>query len=115
MNIFKYLPIVIFLFISQIVQSQLPGEKPLLISKKHIFPYPIQSIHNKEQGVSTILLTIDAKGKVTSTEVVNSSGYPRLDKAAENGFRKCKFKPELKGGIAVEGKVEMKYTWIIGE
>src|SRR5436190_17333303 len=49
--------------------------------------YPIHELGERAKGTNKIGVTIGAGGEVTSAEVVETSGYPYLDKAAVAAVR----------------------------
>lgn len=56
--------------------------------------YPSASTRLGEEGITTLNLFINEKGKVTEARIVNSSGYPRLDDAAiKHVLREWTFTP----------------------
>jgi protein TonB len=63
--------------------------------------YPRVSIRRGEQGRVVCRLHIDAQGDVVRVEVVESSGFRRLDDAAVAGLLRWRFQPRTEGGRAV--------------
>jgi len=56
--------------------------------------YPGIAQRNKYQGTATIEILVDSSGRVTSTKVLKSSGYPVLDEAAMQTVKtQWRFKP----------------------
>ncbi len=53
--------------------------------------YPLESQRLGEQGSVTLLMEVNAAGRVTSVRVTKSSGYARLDRAASEHVRKTWF------------------------
>ena len=49
--------------------------------------YPSQSIDDGEEGTVVMDLLVDPSGQVTEVKVTKSSGYSRLDRAAQKGAR----------------------------
>jgi TonB family protein len=47
--------------------------------------YPKASLRNEEEGVVTYRFTIGSNGRVLRQQVVRSSGFPNLDRAARRG------------------------------
>jgi protein TonB len=64
--------------------------------------YPALSARLGEQGTVVLRMSIGADGFVTSVEVQQSSGYPRLDEAAQAALAKWRFAPAMKNGLPVE-------------
>ena len=61
--------------------------------------YPRISKDIGEQGMVGVILYVDESGSVSRTEVVRSSGFKRLDKAAEELCSRIRFDPYLVDGI----------------
>ncbi|HEX5484810.1 MAG TPA: energy transducer TonB [Limnobacter sp.] len=62
--------------------------------------YPAQSKRLGEEGTVLIKALIDERGHPIQVSVKQSSGFPRLDKAAENAVRNTPFEPYREGGLA---------------
>ena len=52
-----------------------------------------------EVGKVQVLIEIDERGSVSSTQIISSSGYPRLDKSAKELTSSIRFKPHLINGL----------------
>jgi len=63
--------------------------------------YPLESRRNMEEGTVTLGLLVGTDGRVAEISVANSSGFPRLDKAALEAVRKWRWTPMMRGGEAV--------------
>lgn len=63
--------------------------------------YPLESRRNMEEGTVTLGLLVGTDGRVAEITVANSSGFPRLDKAALEAVRKWRWTPMMRGGEAV--------------
>jgi len=46
-------------------------------------------------------------------EVLESSGFERLDQAAKSGVRSWRFEPELRAGQAVAGTFDHRIVFVI--
>ncbi|VVE47075.1 energy transducer TonB [Pandoraea terrigena] len=64
--------------------------------------YPTQSRRLGEEGVVTVRMVINTQGRVSGADIVKSSGYPRLDKAAIESAYKMRCAAPMKDGRAVE-------------
>jgi D-alanyl-D-alanine endopeptidase (penicillin-binding protein 7) len=62
-------------------------------------------------GTVVLGFLISAQGEVLQSTIRKSSGYPGLDKAAESGISKCRFKPAKVDGKPVESWMQMIYVW----
>ncbi len=56
-----------------------------------------------EKGTVRVKVCLDKAGQLTSATVLDSSGFERLDKAAEQFLRAVRFKPAMAGGVAQDG------------
>ncbi len=62
--------------------------------------YPSASLRASEQGTTGLDVCVSAQGRVTSVNVVKSSGFARLDDAAAKWLRGERFAPGTVGGVA---------------
>ena len=58
------------------------------------------SIRANEQGVSTLDVCVDARGRVSSATLAASSGHTTLDSAALKWVRSARFTPGKLDGVA---------------
>lgn len=74
--------------------------------------YPYESRRLKEQGTVVLDVLLTPAGSVDRISVKNSSGFPRLDKAALDAVRRWRWSPTQRGGhaVAVRGLVEIPFT-----
>ena len=70
--------------------------------------YPPESLQAREQGTAWVKITIVRDGTPIKSEIVRSSGYPRLDAATLEHVRTCKFTPGRKEGVRT---LTMRYRW----
>jgi TonB family protein len=63
--------------------------------------YPTSARLRGEQGRVTILVQVDAAGRVIHAAVLGSSGFPALDAAAEAAVRRWRFEPATQSGSPV--------------
>ncbi len=66
-------------------------------------PYPRLSLRLQEQGDARLRLTLDDEGRVRGVELIQSSGFPRLDEAAMSAAPKWRFDLTPPAGVAAEG------------
>jgi periplasmic protein TonB len=79
-----------------------PLTKPYVISGPHSQDrYPRASIRHKEAGRTVVKICISPTGTADSVEVVQSSGYPRLDRAAVDIGWDYVFAPAMREGKSV--------------
>jgi TonB family protein len=75
--------------------------------------WPKASLRNEETGTVTIQFTVAANGRLLKHEVVRSSGFALLDRAAAEGLGTCKFRPAMLDGRAVQSVAKMQYVWTL--
>jgi protein TonB len=63
--------------------------------------YPQASRLRGEQGRVSLLVQVDMAGRVMGVSVLNSSGFPALDRAAEEAVRRWRFEPATQDGRPV--------------
>jgi periplasmic protein TonB len=69
--------------------------------------YPSASRRLSEEGRVTVTITIGADGKAGAFTVAQSSGFPRLDGAAECVVRRLPFDPGKRDGQPVEAQATL--------
>ena len=67
--------------------------------------YPAMSRRLGEEGRVVLRVFVDIDGRPEQVELKNSSGFPRLDQAAEDAVRRWKFVPAKRGD-------EVVATWV---
>ena len=73
--------------------------------------YPPVSERLGEAGSVVLQLLVGVDGKVTDSKVETSSGYERLDKAAQAALSRCKFEPGTVDGVPSPAWAQLKYTF----
>jgi protein TonB len=73
----------------------------MVISCPKEAPYPIASRRAGESGTVALRALVDADGRLLETKIERSSGYRRLDEAAMQVARQCKYQPATVGGRPV--------------
>jgi len=73
--------------------------------------YPSASRRLNEEGRVLAVVTIGTNGRMTDIRVAQSSGFERLDGAAECVVRKLKFNPGKRDGQAVEAQASLPITF----
>lgn len=68
--------------------------------------YPAMSRRLGEEGRVVLRVFVDTEGRAERIELKNSSGFPRLDQAAEDAVRRWKFVPAKRGNEALA-------TWVV--
>lgn len=75
--------------------------------------YPKVALRMGWEGSCLCAIVLDAEGKVTSVEILESSGYDVLDEAATKAIRGWKFAAATKGGVAIDGRLEHRIRFRI--
>ncbi len=75
--------------------------------------YPYFSRVNEEQGKVILRVVVDRKGRVAEIDILKSSGYSRLDKAARKAVKKWRFQPAHKNGLTVQGVVQVPISFVL--
>jgi protein TonB len=66
-----------------------------------------------EEGTVQVRIHVDTEGRVSSVDVIDSSGFERLDEAACQGVRSWRFEPELRDGKTVPGTFDHRIIFVI--
>lgn len=75
-------------------------------------PYPAPDVRKGNEGVSELEVCLDARGRVTSAQLVKTSGSVSLDKAALEWVREAKFTPaKLDGAAQAVCGHSVDYEW----
>ena len=69
--------------------------------------YPDDARADGVEGTATVLVSLDAAGKITSVRLVTSSGDRRLDRAAIDGVRDWTFASALEDGKPASGSLRV--------
>lgn len=76
--------------------------------------YPGASLRAEEEGVTSVEVVVGVNGRVTNCQVINSSGFPRLDEqTCKMAERRWRFDPALKDGEKVDSRVRQNVRWQI--
>lgn len=74
--------------------------------------YPAESRRRREQGTTRVRFHVDSDGKLSRSEILNTSGYARLDDAALKALSGCAFTPgQDLDGHPVAGSFDVEYVW----
>ena len=74
--------------------------------------YPSASKRLSEEGSVTLRVFVAPNGRVSETKVETTSGFPRLDEAAEKCMKaNGRFEPQKVGNEAVGSWQVIKWTW----
>jgi TonB family protein len=75
--------------------------------------YPKESLKHHEQGKCVLSFLINADGSVPAAQLVQSSGYPRLNKACIESVIDVPMLPATVNGTPVTGWSDFPLVWII--
>ncbi len=67
--------------------------------------YPPQARRLNQQGQVLLRARVDAQGQVQQVEIVSSSGFPALDRAAQEAVQRWQFSPALRNNTPIESWV----------
>ncbi|MFP5306472.1 MAG: energy transducer TonB [Gammaproteobacteria bacterium] len=73
--------------------------------------YPPASVRWNEEGTVVMSFDVDSRGRVIGGRVAETSGTARLDEAALNALRKCRFKPATRDGVAEASVALVRFVW----
>jgi protein TonB len=73
--------------------------------------YPSVSERLGETGTVLLQLLVGVDGKVTDSKIEKSSGFPRLDQAAQKALSRCAFVPGEVNGQPAPAWAQLKYTF----
>jgi periplasmic protein TonB len=61
--------------------------------------YPVESRRSREHGLVIVRVLVDEEGRAREVQVHQSSGHPRLDRAACQAVERARFKPYVEEGV----------------
>ena len=74
-------------------------------------PYPPLSVRLGETGKTVYKVWIGTDGKAQRAELVSSSGFPRLDKAAYDTVMAWRYVPGKRNGVAEAMAFNVPIVW----
>lgn len=75
--------------------------------------YPLTSQNEGEEGTVTLLLAVQTDGSISDIRIARSSGYPRLDTAAQKALRNIKLQPATCHGKPIAVRIHQSITFKI--
>ena len=88
-----------------------PGPDP---SRYNMPPrYPPEAARRGQQGMVVLNVTVATDGTALSVQVAESSGYPLLDRAAQDAVTKWHFRAGQEGGIAIPANIPVRLSFIL--
>lgn len=88
-------------------------DRPLQLVHAPRPEYPRISLRLEEQGAVLVRIHVGADGHVTDVDVLESSGFQRLDSAALAAVRSWRFDPRLVAGQAVAGTFDHRVVFVL--
>ncbi len=73
--------------------------------------YPATSRRRGEEGRVLVKVDLDAQGHVTATTIVESSGYSRLDEAAQKAALGSTYQSAIANGVAVASSTTLPFMF----
>lgn len=74
--------------------------------------WPSLTLKWEQEGIVQVAGLVDTDGKIIRSAIRHSSGYPKLDAAAETAFLGCSFNPGTIDGKAVRMLFIQTYIWV---
>lgn len=75
--------------------------------------YPLQARRNNWEGAVLLEIGIGSDGRVQKETVLQSSGYPVLDQAAQKAIQKWRYRPARKNGVAVASQLRVRVKFCL--
>ena len=75
--------------------------------------YPPASQDNGDEGTVTLLLAVQTDGSISDIRIARSSGYQRLDAAAQKAHRNIKLQPATCHGKPIAMRIHRSITFKI--
>jgi periplasmic protein TonB len=75
--------------------------------------YPNEAAYRGEQGAVVVLIHVSAEGLVSGADVVESSGYATLDRAARDAVLTWHFLPSVRAGQPVPAEVPVRFVFAL--
>jgi protein TonB len=73
----------------------------------------LQAQRNNWEGVVLLEIRIGTNGRVQKVAVVQSSGFPVLDRAATKTIRKWRYRPAQKNGVAITSETRVRIKFVL--
>jgi len=98
-----------------VVERVRPAHVPasIVMESKHNNPprYPSQAFRDEKQGETILMVQVTAEGQWAGATVLQSSGWPELDEAAQAATRKWRYLPASEDGVPVPGEIRVPVSF----
>ena len=111
------------IFAAALILSACQTAAPKECTRKDIVPpkelgrpavqYPPASQNEGEEGTVTLLLAVQTDGSISDIRIARSSGYRRLDTAAQKALRNIKLQPATCHGKPIAVRIHKSITFKI--
>lgn len=102
----------------RIAQAQAPNRPPEMSPPPNVSvgrDYPIESVRLREEGLVILRVCVAADGSVDEVELVESSGYPRLDDASIRMVTgRFQYNPATQNGVPIRHCQNQPIRWALG-
>ncbi|HEL3781608.1 TPA: energy transducer TonB [Stenotrophomonas maltophilia] len=98
-----------------VVENVRPAHVPasIVMETKHSNPprYPSQAFRDEKEGEAILMVQVAADGQWAGVTVLQSSGWPELDEAAQAATRKWRYLPANEDGVPVPGEIRVPVSF----
>ncbi|MBH1508927.1 energy transducer TonB [Stenotrophomonas maltophilia] len=98
-----------------VVERARPAHVPasIVMETKHSNPprYPSQAFRDEKEGEAILMVQVAADGQWLDAIVLQSSGWPELDEAAQVATRKWRYLPASEDGVPVPGEIRVPVSF----
>lgn len=98
-----------------VVENVRPEHVPasIVMETKHSNPprYPSQAFRDEKEGEAILMVQVAADGQWVGATVLQSSGWPELDEAAQAATRKWRYLPASEDGVPVPGEIRVPVSF----
>jgi protein TonB len=74
--------------------------------------YPIDAAARGEHGAVSVMIHVSENGIASGVDVLESSGFKSLDRAAVDAVQKWRFHPAMKAGLAVPFDMAIQFNFL---
>lgn len=85
----------------------------IVMESKHNNPprYPSQAFRDDKEGEAILMVQVTADGQWLGATVLQSTGWPELDEAAQVATRKWQYLPASEDGVPVPGEIRVPVSF----